>query len=411
MLTHISVDVVSNSTTFEVLSKICRRQLPSEGLESLIEAASYILNRRGLPQEASTFMDLLNFVLDSCSSKSLVPQGIPLSAVSLEDRFAGEDEEIMEKARESLIIELSALSGRPNAALHWAITSPPIETMLDWIHASHFQIRICALMMLGNLAYQSERLTTELMQEQNLGDRLSTMFGSEQNGLVLKAALAAVQIFARDVRHRVSLGQSGILARIAPSWVQGTNLPLQQAALSTTRTLLIRCLDNINGFMTEQTLLKTSLLNLLLETYQNSEVSETRLDIAWTLERIWRSIYSDSNVRRIHEDVECDSDPNAAATVLLRQTIPFVYENYPKMLWPFLTILSSENKDRVVAATYTLTIMMNEEKVYDAVFNTLCGVDGRSILLAILHDTGNPRVQSNAQTLIQKLKIHFVSAH
>ena len=410
MLTQISVDVVSSSKAFETLSRVSRRQLPCEDVESLIEVASYILTRNGLPEEASTFMDLLDFVLSSCFLGRSIRQGTPLSAEFLEARFSGEDEEVLEKAREFLIIELSALSGRPNAALHWPINSRPLETMLDWIEASHFQIRICALTMLGNFAYQSEILTTGLIQEKCLSDRMANLLKSETNGLVLKTALGAMQMFARNVQHRLLLGQSGILAGIAPNWEQGTNLPLQQAALSTTRHLLNGSLDNINRFLSEQAPPRQSLLHRLLDAFETSEMSETRSDIAWTLERIWRFVYSDSDVRRMCEDEEYNCDSNATATVLLRETISYVYQTYPRILEPFLVILTSGNKDHVVAATYTLTTMMNEEKVYDAVYNTLCVGDGRSAFLATIQDTENPKAQLNAHTLLQKLKIHFVSA-
>ena len=410
MLTHILVNVVSGSTAFETLSRVSRRQLPCEDVESLVEAASYLLNDRGLPQDISIFMDLLEFVLSTCSLVRSVHQSTPLSAIFCENRFLGEDEEALEKARESLVIQLSSLSGCPSAALQWPVTSPPFETMLNWINGSHFQIRICALVMLGNFAYQSEQIAANLIQGQYLGDRLAGLLKSEKNGLVLKTALGAVQRFAKNIQHRLLLGQSDILASIAPSWEQETNLPLQQAALSTTRHLLSGSLENVFRFMAEQASQKKSLLLSLLESFQDTEVSETRSDIAWTLERMWRSVYTNPDVRSIYNDGSMPSSLNATTTILLKETIPSVFQKNLGVLGSFLTVLTSGNKDHVVAATYTLTIMMTENMVYDAVYHTLCVGEGQAIFIATLKDAGNPKAQLNSQTLIQKLKSHFVSA-
>ena len=380
-------------------------------MESLIETIVFILKRHGLPEKQSTFMDLLDFVLNTCTMKDRYGPNTPLPPTFSERRLLGEDEKLLEAAREPLIIQLSALSGGSTIALRWPVTSPPIKRMLDWFCASHFQLKICALTMLGNFAYQSERLITDLIEEGDLSNKLALLLKTETNGLVLKTALGAVQRFARNAQHRISLGQSGIMASIAPSWAQGINLPLQKAALWATRHLLSGSLKNINWFLTEQAPPKKCLPDVLLKTFQNSEVSETRLDIAWTLEKMWRSIYSDPEIRRMCVDEDQARDAKSISNALLRETIPTVHQKYPQIIEPFLAILTFGDKDHVIAATYTLSMIANDKGQHDAIYRTLCEGEGRAIFLTVIQDNSNRKAQLNAQTLVYQLKGFLVSEH
>lgn len=378
-------------------------------MECLIEIALVALKQKGLPQEQHTFHDLLGFLLSTCHR---LPQDrdSPISMRDLEERFLGDEEEALVKSRETLIVEMSSLSGRPHPALHWQVNRPPMTTMLELIQASHFQLRICALTMLANLVNQSERLSTALIEEASLCDRFSDLVKSESNGLVLKTALGAVKRFAKTPPHRTTFGRSGILEIIAPSWMQSANYPLQQAALSATRHLLSGTLANIDIFMLGPAAPAKSRFQLLFESLQRSEMSESRLDIAWTVERIWRSIYSHPEVREMHEDRDRHSK-DAIVTTLLYERIPGIYLTCPHILNSFLVILTSDNQERIVAATYTLTIMLNEERDYAAIYTTLCQGKGREALLALVEGAGNPKAQMNAQALIQKLRSHYVSSN
>lgn len=390
---------------FHILLQCSWQDLSCEQVESLIDIMSFGLDRHGLPQDPTSFADLLDFISSTCLSDTKVHTG----ATSLAKRFSGEDEQLLKETRKSLIIQLSELTGQPNKALEWQIGSPPIDKLISWLHAHHFQLQICSLTMLGNLAYQSESFSTGLIQG-DLGHRLSILLKTERNGLVLKTALGAVQRFARSVHNRDALGQSDIMAAIAPSWAQGINLPLQTAALSATRHLLCGSLQNISHFLTEQGSPEKTLLGILLETYRNSEVFDSRLDIARTLERMWRSIYSNPDGRNVLVDKSETHNVDAIATSLVRVTIPQVYRTHTDVLEPFRTILTSGNKEDAIAATYTLSIMLTPNEGYEAVYTTLCVGEGRAALLTTLTDAGNPKAQLNAQTLIRQLKGYYVSA-
>lgn len=349
-------------------------------------------------------MDLLNFISSTCLSEANLPSG----GTSLKKRFFGEDETLLEEARKTLITQLGVLSGGSTTALQWPAASPPFTTLLNWLRSSHFQLRICALTVLGNLAYQSESLNEGLAQA-DLGQTLCVILKTEKNGLVLKTALGAVQRFARDVQHRDYLGQSNTMTAIAPGWAQGTNLPLQTAALSATRHLLSGSLENINRFLTEHVSPEKSLLDTLLETFQHSEVFETRLDIAWTLERMWRSIYSHPDVRKMSEVENEGGTGKAMATDLVKEIIPDVFREHPRVTEPFQTILVSGDQDRIIAATYTLSMILTSKAGQEAVYNTLCLGEGPAVILTTLEYAGNPKAQRNARTLVQQLKGCFVS--
>lgn len=322
-------------------------------------------------------------------------------------RFFGEAENMLEEARKVMIGRLSELSARPTAALQWPATSQPMTTLLNWLDVSHFQLQICALTMLGNLAYQSENLCTDLLQ-QGLGEKLATVLTNTKNGLVLKTALGAVQRFAKSNQHRDSLGQSDILPAITPKWMQKINLPLQSAALAATRQLLSGSLGNVDRFLQRPGISESETLTILLHTFHNAETPEAQVDLAWTMERMWRTIYSNPDVRNASEEGGGYST-NAIATSMVRKTIPDIYRKHPRIMDPFQIILSHGSQDNIIATTYTMSLMNNTKAGQEAIYEAFCTGEGKNVLSRILDDIGNPKAQVNAWSLLQSLKGSYVS--
>ena len=394
--------------------------LTSEDVVSLIEVALHALKAKGIPHDPGQFLNLLHFLLYTCFSvpkSQNLEDSIPLEAFSEEEekqRFLDDDEELLVKARESLITELIALSARSDTDLTMPSTDSPLYTLFRWISNSHFQLRICGLSMLGNFAYQSRALSTSLIEHEKypLPKTMNHLLKTEINGMVLKAALGAVQKFAKEIEHRTAFGHAGILETISASWIQGANLPLQQAALFTTRSLISESLENVDIFLRREVLPGKALFLLLLETFLGSEVQETRLDIAWTLERLWRSIHVHVAVNKALEvgsDEEKNSSARATITWLLQQWLSCDQQIYPRILEPFMVILKSEDKSRIIAAIYTLVLMLREERDYNAIYNVLCQGEGRDVLLTLIQDIANLKAQANLRVLVQKLRNHYVS--
>ena len=398
--------------------QILGHDLPSEDVVSLIEVAPHVLKARGLTLTSAELVDLLHFLFFTCFLKP-VPENLEDSIRTeaygfdaLELRFSGDDEERLMKAREPLINEMITLSTRPHRDLFTPTTSESLGELRTWLLAPHFQLRICGLAMLANFAYQSRGLSTYLIESKSLCETMNQLLKIETNGLVLNTALGAVHRFAKQVEHRIAFGNSGILGTIAASWTQGTNLPLQETAFLTTGWLLTGSFDNVNLFLTEEVSPQKTLFQLLLETFLGSEMQETRSQIASIWTSTWYRIYACLVMKREDEgdsDEEKKYKAHAIATSLTHAELSFIHLCYPRFLEPFLFMLKSENKGRIIATIITLTLMLQEERDYTAIYNTMCQGEGRDVLLALAQDIANPKVQINCRALIQKLRIHYVS--
>ena len=350
------------------------------------------------------------------------------------------DIESLVNSCKAFINELAKMAAGADFTLHFPVDSPEIQTLISWLSLSQSQIRICALVMIGNIAYASEQTSTYFTEDTVLGRELITILTDVSDGLVLRSALETAQILAKAGGNRERLGQRGILEAISHLWSQQVDVQLCATGLHHTRYMLHGSPPNAYRFVTKGTSIEESLISRLLSVFKNLKDKNVRLQCALCVNETLYTLFTRS--RALDAGDRNAPDANKAygqhlATADLKQSgtkgdpvqpaqsrgsnetrgFPFnealiqLYHAHPDIVVPFLEILEAENQSLTTRAWFTLALMSDQKEGADRLYATLIEGSGSEMFKKTLlnEDESKTKDVSNARVLLRELMKHYVS--
>lgn len=429
------------------LLRIPRRfEITADSVVSLTDALAAITSRNDahqekvgqswLPIDHAEFMNLLTFFLCTYST-SIVDAGSADVANLVPITHPSDDEISYSEVRACLSQILASFALRARFAECYSAFSIEMRTLIEWVSAPFPQIQICALMVLGNLAYTSHSRRVDLIQRSDLPHRLAGAIASTLDDQVLSSAFDVIQNVSTVDSNRKILGKNTVIEALSCCWSEELSVQTRYKAFHHTRQLLRGSLFNVHRFLALPAVISDShgrvgsLMKRLLWRFETTNDLVTRVEIGRTAAEIWRTIHAHcsqlginlneisppeitqyNQVTTLEETLNSihRASPEDPTPPMIKESLCLTFEALPNVTKPILTLIKSDNPSLVTEGWFVMSLMSRGREALHAVFRTLCQDNTWQLLTHVLAQPDGSKDKSNAYVLVDELIKQSVSS-
>ncbi|KAG9248402.1 armadillo-type protein [Calycina marina] len=230
-------------------------------------------------------------------------------SMSLSPSSGDEDDEDTAKnltvMRGQLNQALSDISALPDFKNAVPVMSPLSSYLRRWLSSPHFQLQVCACIMLGNLA-RSDATCEEFVRVFKVHVPLIAILDTANDAQLLHAALGFLKNLALPLNNKLPIGEAGIFDVLPRLWALDVLQQVQFSSISLSRQLLISTYDNIRkitvGLSEDQDSPANmrSKLSLLIALFQRTDVEPIKMEISRLITAICRTYNSGTDPSQEH---------------------------------------------------------------------------------------------------------------
>ncbi len=201
--------------------------------------------------------------------------------------------------RNSINQTLSDISATNLFADKYPLNSPLAGSLIRWLSSPREQMRICACLVLGNLA-RSDPVCLEMVQTRRLHDNLLQMLRNQSDMQAAYAALGFLRNLALPAENKQVMGTSQLMEVISSFWSLDLNPQVQHASVALLRQVLNGCIGNVRWLLEslsadpDSPAHEKTYLSLLLLLFGRTDDVSTKVEIGRTVATICRCISSSS---------------------------------------------------------------------------------------------------------------------
>lgn len=269
--------------------------------------------------------------------------------------------------------------------------------MIEWLPSETPPVQICALVFLGNLAYQSEKLRLKLVSSYGAGEHLAALMRTTSDNQVLTSCFDLLQNLAQEPKNREILGEAFMMEALARHWSKEVSPTLRQRAFYHTRQLLKGSTVNIYRFLTHETNSQhphQTLVRRLLFNFDETQDPATRAETGRVFAEIWRSIHNDPDLQESLPHATDKTKRNAIAqqasqhetpqSTQMVRAVQQAFSLYPSLAKPSLALIESTNPSLMTEGWFTMALMAQWKEGALVVCNTLCANDTFEMLKKVV---------------------------
>ncbi|KAI9050993.1 hypothetical protein LZ554_005103 [Drepanopeziza brunnea f. sp. 'monogermtubi'] len=232
----------------------------------------------------------LAVLVDSCTRFDAQPS-IPTTGVtSPSDQ---DDAKALTEMRNGFIQLLSDISALPEFKEAYPITSPFSSSLLRWLSSPQPQLKVCACIMLGNLA-RSDATCEEFVHVSQVHTILISILVDATDSQLLHATIGFLKNLALPARNKETIGDAGLIDVLPRLWALDILQPIQLSAISLARQLTIGNLNNVRRVCkrlsedTDSPAYTRTKLSLLIALFERTDVVPIKMEISRLVTSICR---------------------------------------------------------------------------------------------------------------------------
>ncbi|KAI9833159.1 MAG: hypothetical protein M1819_003781 [Sarea resinae] len=254
----------------------------------------------------------LSILVDSYSRfSSEERQSIQTSSESTENETSQEkeDQKLLSQMRGNLIEALSEVSALDEFAKAYPLDSRLIGSLRLWLSVPQAQLKVCACIMLGNLA-RSDEVCREMVQLYKVHVPLTSNIRESSEGSVMHAAAGFLKNLSLLQENKATLADAGLIEACSRLWKMDTNPQIQYAGASLARQLISKSYDAIQHLLVslsqdpDSPAYSRTYLSLLLSLFETSDQTPTKTEVARTIAAICRVLNSTNDSGTAREQLE-----------------------------------------------------------------------------------------------------------
>ncbi|KAI9793193.1 MAG: hypothetical protein M1816_000613 [Peltula sp. TS41687] len=366
-----------------LLETACPSQLELDDFVSLVNLvvahlASPRFQRLLISQQAVE--RLLSAMVESYSRYSRPDESIhAISDLDITPRRRGssptEDTETLSLMRRGALEVLSDVSALPEFALMYPLNSPLIGSLRMWLSVPQTQLRICACLMLGNLA-RSNEVCWIMVHDFKIHEPLLQMLRESNDSQLLHAAAGFLKNLCLMTENKDVVARAGLFDAVSRLWAMDSLPQMQYSGAGLARQAVNGSYKNIQRLLAslspdpDSPAHSRTYLSLLLYLCKRTDQTATKIEIARTITAILRVLNSPT-----------PPAPMAEIRGIQRR----LYSLHPDLARP-LAVLACQDKWSVnrSEAWFTFALMARDEIGAAAVDDVVTDVDLVRVLVEIV---------------------------
>ncbi|KAL8752566.1 MAG: hypothetical protein Q9184_005685 [Pyrenodesmia sp. 2 TL-2023] len=301
-----------------------------------------------------------------------------------------EAEEALSFLRNSINQTLSDISATSLFANQYPMNSRLVGSLIGWLASTRAQMRICACLVLGNLA-RSDPVCLEMVRQLRLDATLFQMLRDQSDMQAAYAALGFLRNLALPAENKQIIGSLQSMELISSFWSLDFNAQVQHASVALLRQLLNGCIGNVRWLLEslspdqDSPAHEKTYLSLLLLLFGRTDDVSTKVEIGRTVATICRCIASSSQ----------GLPPESTSAILHR-----LYEMHADIARP-LAMMITQNRFLIIRSEgwFALALMARSKEGSTAVSEVLQQMEVFGALVSTvtgqaINGHGNPNTSS-----------------
>jgi hypothetical protein len=222
------------------------------------------------------------------------------STPSIGDSTPDQDEaRVLSQMRSSLNQVFADVSILPEFAKACPVISPVTSSLRRWLSSPQVQLKVCACIMLGNLACTKEACI-EFVHTSQVHRLLTYIIAETTDSPLLHSAIGFLKNLAQPAENKEILGTHKIWAALPRLWLMDNLQPIQHSSISLARLLIDRTFENVRRVCKrlsddeESPAHMRSNLSLLMALYDRTDVEPIKMEISRLITAVCRTFNSHS---------------------------------------------------------------------------------------------------------------------
>ena len=203
------------------------------------------------------------------------------------------DAKALSQMRSNFNQVLSDISALPEFQEAYPVTSPFSSSLRRWLSSPQLQLKVCACIMLGNLA-RSDATCEEFVHVSQVHKLLIDILVDATDSQLLHAAIGFLKNLALPAKNKEVLGDAGLFDVLPRLWAMDVLQPIQFSAISLARQLTIGTFNNVRRVCKRLSQDQNSpaytrtKLSLLIALFERTDVEPVKMEIARLVTSICR---------------------------------------------------------------------------------------------------------------------------
>ncbi|APA06669.1 hypothetical protein sscle_02g014390 [Sclerotinia sclerotiorum 1980 UF-70] len=204
-----------------------------------------------------------------------------------------DDGKALSQMRINLNSALSDISALPEFKEACPVVSPFSSFLRRWLSSEQVQLRVCACIMLGNLARNDEACEL-FVHTARVHTPLISILKDVNDSQLLHAALGFLKNLALPMKNKEVLGSSGIFEVLPRLWLLDILQPIQLSSISLTRQLVNGSMENVKRICArlstdeDSPAHERSNLSLLIALFDRTDVEPIEMEISRLITAVCR---------------------------------------------------------------------------------------------------------------------------
>lgn len=270
---------------------------------------------------------------------------------------------------------LSDVSALPEFASKYPLDSPLIGSLRMWLSVPQTQLRICACLMLGNLA-RSDEVCWIMVHEFKVHELLIQILRESDDSQLLHAAVGFLKNLSLMADNKDAIGKAGFFEAVSRLWAMDSLPQMQYSGAGLARQAVSGSYSNIRRLLAslspdpDSPAHSRTYLSLLLYLCKKTDQTATKIEIARTITAILRVLNS-------------PGPPTSMAE--MRETQRRLYSLHPDLARP-LKVLACQDQWSVIRseAWFTFALMAKDKVGAAAVDDVVMDSDVVRVLVEIV---------------------------
>ncbi|KAK2809343.1 hypothetical protein FQN49_008628, partial [Arthroderma sp. PD_2] len=211
------------------------------------------------------------------------------------DSFNGDDS-LMSPLRLKLNHSLADISALPAFPKYYPLHCPVTETLISWLSSDKDDLKICACVILGNVARDDEVCKSMLHDFKIHLPLIDMLKRDDAKATVLHCSLGFLKNLAIAGDNREYLGEADVIKAVSRLWALETLPHAQLMAASLTRQTILTSVSNISRLLepissdSDSPGSRRTYLSLLLVLFGKTDSSPIKTEIGRTIAAVCRTL-------------------------------------------------------------------------------------------------------------------------
>ncbi|KAF3480753.1 uncharacterized protein GIQ15_06100 [Arthroderma uncinatum] len=265
-----AIDIASDDSLPLLIHATSRSESHGEGFACLVNSLNAYLQK------------------DKFQQLSIINEHVEELLSIYADSFKGDDS-IMSPLRLKLNHSLADISALPAFPKYYPLRCPVTETLISWLSSDKDDLKICACVILGNVARDDEVCKSMLHDFKIHLPLISMLKRDDAKATVLHCSLGFLKNLAIAGDNREYLGEADVIKAVSRLWALETLPHAQLMAVSLTRQTILTSVSNIGRLLepissdADSPASRRTYLSLLLVLFGKTDSSPIKTEIGRTV--------------------------------------------------------------------------------------------------------------------------------